>query len=81
MPTQRPAAPSKSAPKPSRSLSGSLCALFTDADSGSGMKAELSPRPGVSDGAPPKPPVKHYAGGCVTFLLPEPPSLFHFISW
>lgn len=46
--TQQPAAPSASAPKPSRSLSGSLCALFSDADSGSGMKAELRPGPGVS---------------------------------
>ncbi|XP_024783475.1 translation initiation factor eIF2B subunit delta isoform X1 [Pan paniscus] len=47
MPTQQPAAPSTSAPKPSRSLSGSLCALFSDADSGSGMKAELPPGPGA----------------------------------
>uniref|UniRef100_A0A2K5VM60 Translation initiation factor eIF2B subunit delta n=2 Tax=Macaca TaxID=9539 RepID=A0A2K5VM60_MACFA len=45
--TQQPAAPSASAPKPSRSLSGSLCALFSDADSGSGMKAELRPGPGA----------------------------------
>lgn len=48
MPTQQPTALSTSAPKPSRSLSGSLCALFSDADSGSGMKAELSPRPGAA---------------------------------
>ncbi|XP_010350622.1 translation initiation factor eIF2B subunit delta isoform X2 [Saimiri boliviensis] len=47
MPTQQPAAPSTRAPKPSRSLSGSLCALFSDADSGSGMKAELPPGPGA----------------------------------
>ncbi|XP_018876807.3 translation initiation factor eIF2B subunit delta isoform X2 [Gorilla gorilla gorilla] len=47
MPTQQPAAPSTSAHKPSRSLSGSLCALFSDADSGSGMKAELPPGPGA----------------------------------
>ncbi|XP_021530122.1 translation initiation factor eIF2B subunit delta isoform X1 [Aotus nancymaae] len=47
MPTQQPAAPSTSALKPSRSLSGSLCALFSDADSGSGMKAELPPGPGA----------------------------------
>ncbi|XP_058282330.1 translation initiation factor eIF-2B subunit delta isoform X5 [Hylobates moloch] len=47
MPTQQPAAPSTSAAKPSRSLSGSLCALFSDADSGSGMKAELPPGPGA----------------------------------
>ncbi|PNJ58924.1 translation initiation factor eIF2B subunit delta isoform X2 [Pongo pygmaeus] len=47
MPTQQTAAPSTSAPKPSQSLSGSLCALFSDADSGSGMKAELPPRPGA----------------------------------
>ncbi|XP_017802881.2 translation initiation factor eIF-2B subunit delta isoform X1 [Papio anubis] len=45
--TQQPAAPSASAPKPSRSLSGSLCALCSDADSGSGMKAELRPGPGA----------------------------------
>uniref|UniRef100_A0A2K5I3A7 Translation initiation factor eIF2B subunit delta n=2 Tax=Colobus angolensis palliatus TaxID=336983 RepID=A0A2K5I3A7_COLAP len=45
--TQQPATPSASAPKPSRSLSGSLCALFSDADSGSGMKAELRPGPGA----------------------------------
>lgn len=51
MPTQQPAAPSASTPKPSRSLSGSLCDLFSNSDSGSGMKAELSPRPGVSEGA------------------------------
>lgn len=48
MPTQRPAAPRPRPPKPSRSLSGSLCALFSDADSGSGMKAELTPRPGAA---------------------------------
>uniref|UniRef100_A0A8C9DEK7 Translation initiation factor eIF2B subunit delta n=1 Tax=Prolemur simus TaxID=1328070 RepID=A0A8C9DEK7_PROSS len=47
MPAQQPAAPSTSLPKLSRSLSGSLCALFSDADSGSGMKAELSSRPGA----------------------------------
>uniref|UniRef100_I3MH78 Translation initiation factor eIF2B subunit delta n=1 Tax=Ictidomys tridecemlineatus TaxID=43179 RepID=I3MH78_ICTTR len=34
--------------KPSRSLSGSLCDLFSNSDSGSGMKAELSPRPGAA---------------------------------
>lgn len=51
MPSQQPAVPSTSPPKPSRSLSSSLCALFSDADSGSGMKAELAPRPGVSEGA------------------------------
>uniref|UniRef100_A0A8C5KPR0 Translation initiation factor eIF2B subunit delta n=1 Tax=Jaculus jaculus TaxID=51337 RepID=A0A8C5KPR0_JACJA len=47
MPTQQPAVRRTSLPKPSKSLSGSLCALFSDAESGSGMKAELSPRPGV----------------------------------
>ncbi|ELV13736.1 Translation initiation factor eIF-2B subunit delta [Tupaia chinensis] len=47
MPTQQPAAPSTGPLKPSRSLSGSLCALFSDAASGSGMKAELAPRPAV----------------------------------
>uniref|UniRef100_G1TYD9 Translation initiation factor eIF2B subunit delta n=1 Tax=Oryctolagus cuniculus TaxID=9986 RepID=G1TYD9_RABIT len=47
MPTRQPAAPRTSAPQPCRSLSGSLCALFSDADSGSGMKAELSARPGA----------------------------------
>ncbi|KAF5913044.1 hypothetical protein HPG69_008995 [Diceros bicornis minor] len=47
MPTQQPAAPTTSLPKPSHSLSGSLCALFSVADSGSGMKAELSSRPGA----------------------------------
>uniref|UniRef100_A0A3Q1LPP5 Translation initiation factor eIF2B subunit delta n=1 Tax=Bos taurus TaxID=9913 RepID=A0A3Q1LPP5_BOVIN len=47
MPSQQPAVPSTSPPKPSRSLSSSLCALFSDADSGSGMKAELAPRPGA----------------------------------
>lgn len=52
MPTHRPAAPRTSPLKRSRSLSGSLCALFSDADSASGMKAELSPRPGVSGGGP-----------------------------
>ncbi|XP_024408348.2 translation initiation factor eIF2B subunit delta isoform X1 [Desmodus rotundus] len=48
MPTHQPAAPCTSPLQPSRSLSGSLCALFSDADSGSGMKAELSPRPGAA---------------------------------
>ncbi|XP_045700287.1 translation initiation factor eIF-2B subunit delta isoform X2 [Phyllostomus hastatus] len=48
MPTHQPAAPRTSPLQPSRSLSGSLCALFSDADSGSGMKAELSPRPGAA---------------------------------
>nr|XP_040127438.1 translation initiation factor eIF-2B subunit delta isoform X7 [Ictidomys tridecemlineatus] len=48
MPTQQPAAPSASPSKPSRSLSGSLCDLFSNSDSGSGMKAELSPRPGAA---------------------------------
>ncbi|KAI4547255.1 hypothetical protein MJG53_020578 [Ovis ammon polii x Ovis aries] len=47
MPSQQPAVPSTSPPRPSRSLSSSLCALFSDADSGSGMKAELAPRPGA----------------------------------
>ncbi|XP_068420694.1 translation initiation factor eIF2B subunit delta isoform X2 [Eschrichtius robustus] len=47
MQTQQLAAPSTCPRKPSRSLSGSLCALFSDADSGSGMKAELVPRPGA----------------------------------
>ncbi|XP_007088948.2 translation initiation factor eIF-2B subunit delta isoform X2 [Panthera tigris] len=47
MPTQQPAAPSTGPPKPSRTLSGSLCDLFSDADSGSRMKAELSTRPGA----------------------------------
>ncbi|KAM9722189.1 translation initiation factor eIF2B subunit delta isoform 3-T3 [Dama dama] len=47
MPSQQPAVPSTSPPKPSRSLSSSLCALFSDADSGSGMKAELAPRSGA----------------------------------
>ncbi|XP_042552746.1 translation initiation factor eIF-2B subunit delta isoform X1 [Dipodomys spectabilis] len=47
MPAQQPAARRTSAPRSSRSLSGSLCALFSDTDSGSGMKAELSPRPGA----------------------------------
>ncbi|XP_037002549.2 translation initiation factor eIF-2B subunit delta isoform X4 [Artibeus jamaicensis] len=47
MPTHQPAAPCTSPLQPSQSLSGSLCALFSDADSGSGMKAELSPRPGA----------------------------------
>lgn len=51
MQTQQPAAASTSSYKPSRSLSGSLCDLFSDADSGSGMKAELSTRPGVSESA------------------------------
>lgn len=53
MPTRRPAAPRTGPLKSSRSLSGSLCALFSDADSASGMKAELSSRPGVSEGALP----------------------------
>lgn len=48
MPTHQPAAPCTSPLKLSQSLSGSLCALFSDADSGSGMKAELSPRPGAA---------------------------------
>ncbi|KAM8932318.1 translation initiation factor eIF2B subunit delta isoform 6-T6 [Lycaon pictus] len=47
MQSQQPAAASTSSYKPSRSLSGSLCDLFSDADSGSGMKAELSTRPGA----------------------------------
>nr|XP_048292488.1 translation initiation factor eIF-2B subunit delta isoform X1 [Myodes glareolus] len=47
MPTQQPTAPT-SLPKPSRSLSGSLCALFSDAESRSEMKTELSPRPGAA---------------------------------
>ncbi|XP_031212717.1 translation initiation factor eIF-2B subunit delta isoform X1 [Mastomys coucha] len=47
MPTQQPAAPT-SLPKSSRSLSGSLCALFSDAESRSEMKTELSPRPGAA---------------------------------
>ena len=55
MPTQQSAAPSTGPPKPSRTLSGSLCDLFSDADSGSRMKAELSTRPGVSESALPKP--------------------------
>lgn len=46
MPTQQPTAPT-SLPKPFRSLSGSLCALFSDAESRSDMKTELSPRPGA----------------------------------
>ncbi|KAM6220700.1 translation initiation factor eIF2B subunit delta [Rhynchocyon petersi] len=46
MPSQQPAGSSLS--KSSRSPSCSLCALFSDADSGSGMKAELSSRPGVT---------------------------------
>lgn len=53
MRTQQPAASSTSPSKPFRNLSGSLCALFSDADSGSGMKAELASRPGVSEGALP----------------------------
>uniref|UniRef100_A0A4X1TPZ4 Translation initiation factor eIF2B subunit delta n=1 Tax=Sus scrofa TaxID=9823 RepID=A0A4X1TPZ4_PIG len=47
MRTQQPAASSTSPSKPFRNLSGSLCALFSDADSGSGMKAELASRPGA----------------------------------
>ncbi|XP_015844479.1 translation initiation factor eIF2B subunit delta isoform X1 [Peromyscus maniculatus bairdii] len=47
MPTQQPAART-TLPKLSRSLSGSLCALFSDAESRSEMKAELSPRPGAA---------------------------------
>ncbi|XP_038174465.1 translation initiation factor eIF-2B subunit delta isoform X2 [Arvicola amphibius] len=47
MPTQQPTAPT-SLPKLSRSLSGSLCALFSDAESRSEMKTELSPRPGAA---------------------------------
>ncbi|XP_040848908.1 translation initiation factor eIF-2B subunit delta isoform X3 [Ochotona curzoniae] len=47
MPSRQPAASGPSAARPSRSLSGSLCALFSDTDSGSGMKTELSARPGA----------------------------------
>lgn len=52
MPTHRPAAPRARPLTPSRSLSGSLCALFSDADAGSGVTAEPSPRPAVSEGPP-----------------------------
>ncbi|XP_036352711.2 translation initiation factor eIF-2B subunit delta isoform X2 [Ochotona princeps] len=47
MPSRQPPAPGAGAARPSRSLSGSLCALFSDTDSGSGMKTELSARPGA----------------------------------
>lgn len=80
MPTHQPAAPCTSPLKPSQSLSGSLCALFSDADSGSGMKAELSPRPGVSEGALPSRLSSATLEAFISFITPQLPSLFHFIS-
>lgn len=80
MPTHQPAAPCTSPLKLSQSLSGSLCALFSDADSGSGMKAELSPRPGVSEGALPSRLSSRLEAFISFIITPQLPSQFHFIS-